>query len=168
MECYKNDIYDYILNGKIFELHRVKKISVIALSQIIEELDAIVEYICYRLKSNYYFVDYTLTEDMILSCFPMVNPESKTYDDNIVTETFFIENHLKDEFVGRIAIGNLSITDGAYVEILKVIHKRFDNMIEMALSLSSSNLLNRTKLKRDVIIISAKNLRICFEENDDE
>jgi hypothetical protein len=173
----RRDITNYIL--KYYKRgHRLllTKISKKAMEQIIDELDKIIQYISSRLKNQNDFVNgSTLTKDMFLTSFPIMNKYYNTY--NFESITFFHKDHLKRLFNNYIfkyntehKYGQLNITDDAYVEILKAIHKRFDKMITMALLLTSSRLSShgRTeKLYSDVIIISGENLRICLEEYDE-
>jgi hypothetical protein len=152
----------YILSSQNFLQRELRGITDGALTETIHKVDDFLRYICNniaRQHARHYSTSDSLTLDMVrrISIF---KPDLAIYDD-IGERTCFDQQQIKHRiihFIGK----HLNITDDAYFKILEMLHKRFDDMIELAFVFTTC-MQSRTIKKRSVEL-GAFTVKMCLVE----
>ena len=165
----KDTIKSYILHTHHFYHGNIKRISTGALKLAINEADKFLRYICTQLKYNnidHFLRSSVLSVDMVERLPLFMTSQYLLYQD-ILVNTCFDENHLKHRIMRFMEKDDLEIEQDAYVALLTMLHKRFDNMISIANSFRS--LQKKNSLDTLSIRFSRAIVKYCLEETwDDE
>lgn len=173
---YAKAIVKYIFKSNYFEVNLCKKISIAALEQLTDELDRIIRFICDQLTweaawdaSVQKYVNtnkIVLTKLMVTSRFPLPTYlDNVRYKNKVLLTSIFKKDHLKGLILKN--TGFAAITDAAYFQILKCIHKRLDDIITMSINITTGLTKpddDAYKIKSKAVEVSAECMRVCLYE----
>lgn len=155
------NLISYILKEHRFEY--IEDITDRALTLASHEADHIIRYICRQIKRNNRSAlenVQMLTGDMVTRVEYLLIPYDDQYLD-ISESTCFDIDTLKTKIRYFFDEPMLPITDEAFILILKILHKRFDNMISIAIKFCKA--LKQTTITKRIMEDSADIVRLCLE-----